>query len=179
MAILLRDLVRRIPSETEGLVSRTRTRYNAAVRRILRAETGLRLSSSGNLDDDERDVHAVKIRIVPGVPAELENVQFDDDKWLAILLAPWQATLTELRDGLDQTRRSLLPDLLRWPSQSDRFPGIESSVESVRYFADALLFDANAFDLVRAIHAIEEDILGRYSYKFIDTGQVKDAGIEL
>ena len=38
------------------------------------------MSSTGNGDDDERDGHAVKIRILPGVPAELENVSFDDDK---------------------------------------------------------------------------------------------------
>ena len=180
MAILLRDLVKRIPSETESVVSRTRTRYNGAIRRILRVETGLRLSSGGGVDEEDRDVHTVKIRIVPGVPAELENLKFDDDKWLAILLAPWRSTLTSLRTSLGDTKTTLLPELLVRPDQSARFPDIGANIEVVQSFAEALLRDAAAFDLVKTIHAIEEDILGRYSFKLTDyTHQVADAGIEL
>ncbi len=180
MPILLKELVRRIPVETETLVSRTRTRYNAMIRRILRTESGLRLSSGGTSDDEDRDGHSVKIRVVPGLPAELEHVAFDDDKWLAILLAPWKSTLSSLHLGLEEIDKELLPSLLVRPDQRTRFPNLEESVMITNRFVETLLKDAVAFDLVKEIHSIEDDILGRYSYRVTPfTGDVTEATIDL
>ena len=122
----------------------------------------------------------MKIQLVPGVPVELEKVEFADEKWLAILLAPWRSTLTTLRAGSNEIGGKLLPELFAQENQSERFPEIDRDLRAVEDFAESLLRDAAAFDLVTEIHAIDEDILGRYSFKISPyTNEVADARIDL
>lgn len=167
MPISIQDLLNQIPSDTEQVVSRTRTRFNAAVRQMLRQETGLRLSSGRGAEDENHDNQAIRVHIEAGVPAEMERMTFDDEKALAILLLPWrtvlqlhQSSTLNITDGLIR----LLPKEL---SSEGRFSGIEEKLKSTCDFTKTLLGISLTFDLLEELHAIDDDILGQYRWTFV------------
>lgn len=164
MPILVRDLVAQIPRDTEKAVSNARTRFNNAVRQMLRQETGLRLAKGRDNDDDDTETHAVRVLIKPGVPAELERLEFGDDKRLAILIAPWRAELERLRQSASRINRELVISLPRDIVGTGRFAGVDKELGNAADFAEHLLKFSDAFDLVKEVHAVEDDILGQYRW---------------
>jgi len=164
MPIRIKDLLAQIPSDTEKVVAQTRTRFNNAVRQMLRQETGLRLTGSKDTEENEKETHAIRVFVEPGVPAELQNLQLDDDKWLAILIAPWRAQLERLKESSIDVRSNLLGSLPKELVCEGQFAGIGLKLNDAACFADHLLKIAAQFDLVKELHAIDDDILGQYRW---------------
>lgn len=101
MAILLADLLKKVPPETEATVEKTRQRFNQTIRQILRAETRLHLNSITTGDNgEERDVRVVRVFVKPGMPEQLKAIQFEESLWIAIELAP-------LRGPLEMAQRAM------------------------------------------------------------------------
>ncbi len=164
MPIHIKDLLAQIPSDTKKVVEQTRTRFNVAVRQMLRQETGLRLARGRAAEDDSQETHAIRVFVEPGVPAELMDVQFDDDKWLAILIAPWRLELELLRRVSTDMHSNLIGSLPQELVRGGPFAGIGPKLTDVAGFANHLLKIAAEFDLVKELHAVDEDILGQYRW---------------
>jgi len=164
MPIHIKDLLKQIPSETEQVVARTKTRFNNAVRQMLRQETGLRLVTGRGSEDESQESHAIRIFIEAGVPAEMEYLEFDDDKWLAILLAPWRAELHVLQDSAGAIGVGLIEQLPAEIVGDGPHAGIGLKLNDVAGFAEHLLQISTSIDLVKELHAIDDDILGQYRF---------------
>ncbi len=164
MAVHIRDLIPKIPIDTEKDVSKARSRYNNAVRQLLRQETGLRLSRNSDVEEEEQETHTVKVSIKCGWPAELERISIDDDKLLAILIAPWRAQLNRLYESSSAIRINLIGSLPKDLVREGRVDDIEMKLNGAAEFAELLLKIADQFDLVKELHAVEDDILGVYTW---------------
>lgn len=164
MPIRIKDLMAQIPSNTEKVVTQTRTRFNNAVRQMLRQETGLRLARSRDSDDENQETHAIRVFVEPGVPFELQNIQLDDNKWLAILIAPWRSQLERLQGSSIDVRTNLIGSLPQDLVREGPFAGIGLKLNDVASFAEHLLKIAAQFDLVKELHAVDDDILGQYRW---------------
>ncbi|MCA9229716.1 MAG: hypothetical protein KIS63_00290 [Caldilineales bacterium] len=164
MPIRIKDLLEQISSDTEKVVAQTRSRFNNAVRQMLRQETGLRLARSKDTEDDEKETHAIRVFVEAGVPVELQNLQLEDDKWLAILIAPWRTQLEKLQASSLDVRSNLLGSLPKELVCEGQFAGIGLKLNDAASFADHLLKIAAQFDLVKELHAIDDDILGQYRW---------------
>lgn len=164
MAILFTEMLKRVAPETEAIVEKTRERFNQAVRQILRAETRLQLSNVvAGENGEERETRTVRVSVTAGMPEELKLTAFDDGLWLAIELAP----LKGLLETAHRTMLELSGPIERLSKRQEfleRFPGADSAVWGMRDLAAALLAEAAKFDLLRQIFAINEDVLGLYSY---------------
>lgn len=171
MPIRIKDLLAQIPSDTEKVVAQTRTRFNNVVRQMLRQETGLRLARSKDTGDDEKETHAIRVFVEPGVPFELENLELDDDKWLAILIAPWRTQIENLKGSSIDVRSNLIGSLPSGLVCEGQFAGIGHKLHDAATFAEELLKIAAQFDLVKELHAVNDDILGQYrwSHKYDQT----------
>lgn len=164
MPIRIKDLLAQIPHDTEKVVAQTRTRFNSAVRQMLRQETGLRLARSKDSEDEDKETHAIRVFVEPGVPVELQNLLLDDDKWLAILIAPWRSQLERLQGSSIDVRTNLIGSLPQYLVCEGQFAGIGLKLNDVASFAEHLLKIAAQFDLVKELHAVDDDILGQYRW---------------
>jgi hypothetical protein len=173
MPIRIKDLLKQIPSETGQVVDRTRTRFNTAIRQMLRQETGLRLITGRGSEDEKQETHAIRILIEAGVPAEMEYMEFSDDKWLAILLAPWRTDLQSLQRSAHSTKTGLIERLPAEIVCEGPYAGIATKLKDVASFAEHLLQISTSIDLVKELHAIDNDILGQY--RFGSTKQNQDS----
>ena len=162
MPIRINDLLKQIPSETEQVVTRTKTRFNTAVRQMLRQETGLRLFTGRGSEEESQETHAIRIFIDPGVPFEMEQIVFDDDKWIAIMLAPWRTELQLLQRSAVATKVGLIEQLPAEIVCDGPYAGIGLKLKDVAGFAEHLLRISTSIDLVKELHAIKDDILGQY-----------------
>ena len=118
MPIRITDLLRKVEPETERVVMETRQRFNQAVRRHLRDETRLHLTSGGERGD-EKDVRAVRVAVTAGIPEELEDQEFDDGLALALALAP----LTRLLEEAHLSLSGLIPSVARLYDREDFVEG--------------------------------------------------------
>lgn len=164
MPILVQDLVAQIPSDTEKVVSRTRSRFNNAVRQMLRQETGLRLAKGRDNEEDDTETQAVRVLMKSGVPVELEGLKFGEDKRLAILIAPWRAELERLRQSASRISRELVRSLPGEIVCMGRFADVDRELDHAADFAEHLLKISDTFNLVKELHAVEDDILGQYRW---------------
>ena len=108
MSVLLETLLENIPSDTEERVYRTKKRFNNRVRKVLRRETGLRLT-----DLHSQEARSVRIHLVPGLPESLQKVVINDDDKIAALLAPWKHELIKLRDSSYVVKEELIGIILK------------------------------------------------------------------
>lgn len=165
MPIRLKDLIERIPPQTEAIVAGTLSRFNQAIREALRRETGLRLNLSRG-DRQESETRSVKVYVKPGLPEELQSVSFEDDKWLAILLAPWRETLLCMSKDVSKVMKELVPELMK----SEKWaPVLDRKLENLREthdLAEKLFKEVEHFDLLKEILAVNADVLGQYSYRY-------------
>lgn len=165
MPIPLTALFDRIAPETQSIVDQTRQRFSQAIRSLLRAETRLQMghvvtTAIGN----EQETRSVRIFVTPGMPMALLSMSFDENLWLAIELAP-------LAGLLETTQRSMgalhdpIESLANREEFRAQFPQAPDTIQRMRDLATALLHEAGKFDLLRRIFAINEDVLGLYSYR--------------
>jgi hypothetical protein len=164
MTILLTTLLAQVSRETKSIVDQTRQRFNQAVRQALRAETRLQLSNLAVAhNSDEHETRTVRVLVTPGMPQELEPMCFDDTLWLAIELAP----LVGVLESAQRTMKELHDPIMRLSgheSFQQRFSGAIETVSGMGDLAAALLDEAAKFDLLQRLFAINEDVLGLYSY---------------
>ncbi len=164
MAIWLTELIDRVVPGMEDIVNRARQRFNQNVRQILRDETRLRLSTLvSDKDGEERETRAVRVFVTAGMPVELESMTFQDDLWLAIEIAPLKGLLETTHQTMSELNKPI-ERLSEYPEFQERFPGVEDAVLGMRDLAAGLLAEAAKFDLLGKIFAIDEDVLGLYSF---------------
>ena len=164
MPIHISDLLERIPSDTKTVVDRTRTRFNSVIRQMLRQETGMRLAKARDVEKEDHEAHSIRVFVDVAFPIELQNLRFDDDKRQAILLAPWRSQLKGLRDSSFELRENLIGLLSTDFVCEGRFAGIGFKLHDVSSFAEELLKIADQFNLVKELHCVNEDVLGRYQF---------------
>jgi hypothetical protein len=162
MPIRITDLLRKVEPETERLVVETRQRFNQAVRRHLRDETRLYLTSGGERGD-ERDVRAVRVAVTAGIPEELEDQQFDESLALALALAPLTRALEEAHLSIS----NVIPSVARLYDRQDfvdAFDDAGPTLEEARETIAELLKEASRANVLGQIFAIREDVLGVYRF---------------
>ena len=78
MTIRLTELLARVEPQTAQVVAETRQRFNTAIRRHLRDETRLTLTTT--LDGtEERESRTVRVSVTAGFPEALRDESFDDN----------------------------------------------------------------------------------------------------
>ena len=117
-----RDLLDGPVVRNRCVVVATRQRFNQAVRRYLRDETRLHLTS-GDERGDEKDVRAVRAAVTAGIPEEPEEQGFDNGLAPALALAPLKRMLEHAHFSLS----NVIPSVARLYDRDD----------SVHGFADA------------------------------------------
>lgn len=162
MPIRITDLLRKVEPETERVVTETRQRFNQAVRRHLRDETRLHLTSGGERGD-EKDVRAVRVAVTAGIPEEFKDQQFDDGLALALALAPLTRMLEEAHVGLS----SLIPAVGRLYDREDfvdAFADVGPTLAEARDSIAEMLKEASRANVLGQIFAIRDDVLGVYRF---------------
>ena len=162
MPIRITDLLRKVEPETERVVMETRQRFNQAVRRHLRDETRLHLTSGGERGD-EKDVRAVRVAVTAGIPEELEAQEFDDGLALALALAP----LTRLLEEAHLSLSGLIPSVARLYDREDfgdEYADAGPALEEARESIAELLKEASRANVLGQIFAIRDDVLGVYRF---------------
>ena len=163
MSVLLETLLENIPSDTEERVYRTKKRFNNRVRKVLRRETGLRLT-----DLHSQEARSVRIHLVPGLPESLQKVVINDDDKIAALLAPWKHELIKLRDSSYVVKEELigiiLKDYLKNCAFEESMDIKKDILDKTHKMAETMLKRAESFNLVEWILAVNDDVLGAYFY---------------
>ena len=168
MSIRLADLMRMLPPETEAEVRRTVRRLNAPIRQALRAETGLRLQQSADEETGEAGAtFTVRVAVDTALPDRLESFEIEEEKALAVLLAPWSSVLGTTGYNLDAILRRLLPSIMRNATWGERFGGADATLHGALMCVRALHEESQHYDLIHALfdHRVEtvhDDILGSY-----------------
>ncbi|MFO0905724.1 MAG: hypothetical protein U0939_22140 [Pirellulales bacterium] len=163
MTIRLTKLIALLPADTEQRVEKTRTRADHRIRDVLRRETGLQLNRDLKQAASRTDPVSVPIDIKPGLPAELEDLEFDDEYWLSVTIAPYRRKLELAREGLTGSLE-LIPKLLASSDGKRLLAGRQqASSESIGLISELLAFVA-ARDPLTRILSINTDVLGCYRY---------------
>ena len=178
--MLLDDLLKFIPSDTEERVRRTRERFNQNIREVLRQETGLRLRRSVRevvdqttifgdpiLQSVSADQVTVRVELVPGLPLSLREKEIADKDRLAALIAPWRDSLQRLRDSGSDVRQ-LVTRLSTDPRGLPLVSEGSEAIEPVVGLAERLLQESAKFNLAQWILDVDEDVLGSYRYTLPD-----------
>lgn len=191
LTILLDELIKQLPPDTEARVEAAKNRLNASIRDGLRKETALRLNRQGRDSENIQSRRSptefinVPIRILPGKPEEFEDREMSEDEWLAFYLARWRAPLERLKNSSAQVQ-----DLARFLHQQGGWDtilqGRDRNLLPVQQLAEDLLNKIRDVDPVKRILSVNRDILGIYRYKLPQRdrafGQIRDpfsAHIEL
>jgi molybdopterin-biosynthesis enzyme MoeA-like protein len=165
MTIPLSALLKRVAPETELIVEKTRHRFNQAVRQVLRAETRLQLNNLSSGDNgEEREVRAVRVFVTPGMPEELKPMQFEDSLWIAIELAPLRGALEMAQCAMNELSNPI-SQLMNNKEFAERYPESDYAIWSMHDLAAKLLEEAEKFDFLKRVFGVNEDVLGRYSFR--------------
>ena len=160
-------LLQFVPGDVKQHVTKARDRYNLAIREALRAETGLRMGRFELADDDRgnhrsRDTVAVPITVRAGLPEVLATNPrcFEDAK-----LGRWRPTLENLRTACAQAREMIL-EVDDVESNATTLAAIAPELDRVHHTVSEVLDELDRSDPVRALLAVNEDVLGVYRYSF-------------
>ncbi|MEE9215106.1 MAG: hypothetical protein V3U54_10000 [Thermodesulfobacteriota bacterium] len=179
MSILLQELLKDIPGDTEEQVDLTRKRINNEVREAIRKETGLALNRK-DADQSRKNI-SVPVVLVPGLPEVLRNMKYDDDQELLLKISPFRRDLEMARNSLKNIK-PLLKKLSLDDSCEESLKDKGGHIESNCSLIDALLqlFEGKD-DPVERILEVNKDILGAYRYYPVRTRypQQQNAKIEL
>jgi hypothetical protein len=178
MPIYLTELIDRLPSDTAERVKKTKDKHNLKIREALRHETGLKLTR-GASESASASSTSIPIKILAGVPAILEQFSIPDEHRLAVLLSPWRHQLRQLRDSSQSILQNLIPTLAVHARGFDLIKGRQAHLKPSNELAEDLLKEGDKYDLATEILAIEEDILGRYTYRKPHLFGEVECGIEL
>src|SRR5579871_5889762 len=166
MPIDLTDLIARVPAGVETKVRRVRDQVQQAIRDALRAECRLMFRTTEE-SERRRAGAQVPIEVVPGYPAIVEAVAFDDDLERILLLARHRTVLEAARDGASGLMR-LHDELLRRPQPEKWASATASDLQSVSNWAAALLKVLDQHDPLKRVLSVREDFLGVYEYDVRD-----------
>lgn len=166
MAILLSDLLKKLPPNTEERVKKAKDRWNKKIREALRRETRLSLHRRDDFTSKD-EIITIPITVCPGLPDELQplNRKIADEYELALLLAPHRQIITDLANSGQSTTDYILPVLARSKFSSILPQNIGGELISVRRFAEFLFAQLKTFDLAEFILSVNKDVLGVYRYK--------------
>jgi hypothetical protein len=168
MPILLEDLIRQLPSDTEERIKQARERFNNRIREALRNETRFFLKRQGDSRDQGDEIVKVPVQLLAGLPEALrprENQTVEDKYRLSILLAPYRHLLTALRDSSSGALQELIPTLRSEAGSLPLLDGRDQNIEPVWRYADFLLKKLNEFELTRFVLRVNSDLLGIYRYR--------------
>src|ERR1700738_2722107 len=101
MSILISDLIKQLPPDTEERVKKTKDRWNTRIREALRRETRLSLHRRDKYTQDKDEIISVPILVCAGLPESLwpSDNKISDEHEQALLLAPYRQIITALRDS--------------------------------------------------------------------------------
>jgi len=165
MGILLDDLIRMVPSDTEQRVGKAKDRLNEPIRGALRQEMELRLNRSEKAGGGSRSKEqaSVKILVRPGLPEALRGRELDEDLRLVVMLAPYANVLRRLKDS-GREIDGVIEEWMQHPRGREIIEGGEYLPGSVASLAEALLREAQRFSIARWILEVNEDALGAYFF---------------
>lgn len=153
MSITIEELLHEILPETREMVVRAKRRHNDQIRRMVRQETGLRISPS----------HNIKIYITTGVPVTLEEYKFTEEYRRAILISRWRTEIISFEDlskrsiswfdGLSDNNKEILDSTRR---------KIYDPLRSGNRLADDLLKESALVGLIERLYSFDDHILGHY-----------------
>ena len=169
MAILLTDLIKKLPSDTQDRVRAAKDRFNTKIRQALRQETRLGLNRrQDDLLGGRDEMISVPITVHPGLPEGLQPLErqtIDDQHRLAVLLSPYRQALVAFRDSGKTLTEEMIP-MLRSDELGRRLlDGRETDLGPAWRYADSLGKTLATFDLAKFILRVNEDVLGVYRYK--------------
>lgn len=166
MPILLSELIKKIPADTEERVLRAKDRMNSTIRDAMRRETGLLLNRRDTHDEKSKKSESISVpvRLLAGLPAALNHMSFDDDDWLAVTISPYRHDVKRSHMGLQGVGK--LIELLIHDPRGIRFVGERKpSIGHTAGLIAELLAIVDGFDPVKQILAVNKDVLGVYRYK--------------
>jgi hypothetical protein len=162
MTISLASLLSRVPPSVEARVTAARDRSRTTLRDALRTECRLVMRSAD--DADERGSLAqVPVEVVAGYPQILNSIAFADDLQHVLLLTRYRQDLSKAASGADGLIR-LRGELRSLPRADAWAPGTDGAFTETRDWAREMLQRLDKQDPVSKVLAVNEDILGCYSY---------------
>lgn len=164
MAILLTDLLNKIPIEVEIRVKRVRDQARSVLQESLRSECRLVLRTAEETEDNRPGAH-VPVEVSPGHPEILNSVKFDDSLEHIMLVGRYRKALEQAYAGskaLVRLRNELLilPDSEKWVENL-----VEANLQSTANWAESMLKRLDKHDPLKSVLALNQDVLGVYEYK--------------
>ena len=165
MSIALQVLIQQIPKDSEERVNRIRRRMNPILREAIRKETGLMLNRNVTTNGSRTidDTVSVPVRLVPGLPRELQDHTLDADYQLAALISRFGVPLKNMQSDAKQINK-LVKALEAIPAGADILAGRQPHIAPVEELVRDLVAIMVKMDPVKKILSVDRDILGAYFY---------------
>jgi hypothetical protein len=171
MGINIDDLLLKVPAKAKEEVDRAKKRFNSMLRDAVRQETGLLLNRSSaekNYPEGLGDNISVPVKILPGYPDSVQNVDFDEKVlWLLLILSKYTSAIKQFNDS-SKAYESLFEELRK---DSRSLPILKDRDKSYPHLKELFLELSqfmNTVDPVKKILSVNEDILGVYRYNIIN-----------
>lgn len=164
MAIYLEDLLTQIPDDTEERVERARKKWNNTIRELLRKETGLLLNRPKKPGIGTNETVAIPVNLVPGLPDVLQEIKFEEDTWLIAQVSPFRADLERVAasgPGIQRMLRLFSDN----PQAASVLQGRHQHFPPTLELTRELLRRLDTSDPVKKILAVNQDVLGTYTYQ--------------
>lgn len=176
----LYELIEKLPKDTEDRVEKARKRFNAAVREILRQETGLRLNRPGRerLETITEEMVVVPIAVAPGMPQPLKDMEFSPEDAALLWLGQHRTELLKIQEGLPGVCSLILEMMAAKNPLVDDGP-YQASAETLLEWTERLLKRLDEANPVKKLLAVNEDVLGAYWYSPREWGREPRSNIEL
>lgn len=181
MAILLTDLISRVPPAVEQRVRRIRDNTRSVIQDALRAECRLLLRTPAETENNLPGAQ-VPVEIAPGHPVILTKIEFPDDFERIMLLGRYRTILEQAHTGASGMLK-LRAELASRPNPEQWIHATEAELRATTDWAASLLKLLDQHDPLKRVLAVEEDFLGVYQYEasdiFADESAVNKASIRI
>lgn len=163
--IRIADLFNLIDPGAEREVDRTRKTFNRSIRDMLRHDMALVLEAGSDPENarasDRGGRISVPVRVLPGMPTEVEQLDLGDAEELEVALQGCKVTLEETR--LAVARMPAVVDALRGTSSGGDLARVgDLAIQQMNSFLTRTLSVAGAIDPVARVLAVDQDVLGSY-----------------
>ena len=178
MPVLLKELIDKLPLNTEKRVQDTKKRFIQIIQGEIRKESGLLL----NRQIINPGIHhtgsvSIPVTVTQGIPVSLRHLTFDDEYWNIAPLLPHRALLKNLADS-SLSINNILENIHKNPrSIFYQSPSVDF-IDFGRY-ANILLTVLDSANPVISILEINEDVLGSYIFASSPTVYLSSPKIEL
>ena len=162
MSILLEELLKDIPDDTEERVDRTRKRINTEVREAIKRETGLALNRK-DIGQNRTNI-SVPVVLVPGIPEVLKDIKYEDDHGLLLKICPFRRDLEMAKNSLKNIKHlieKLDSDDSCLESLKDKGGHVESNLSLINKLLEKF---KEKEEPVKKILDVNKDVLGAYIY---------------